>query len=151
MLISGCAAPTANNQSAASATTHGAALPAVTPLSATPAAPRQAALPIEPSPSEKQLATALGTYERGEYSAAIRLLTPLTMDNAQDLASKLLVFKTLAFSQCLTNALTACRRSFEQAFKLDPNFDLAPAEGGHPVWGPQFERAKKAAAPQKVK
>jgi hypothetical protein len=158
LLLSGCAAPpAANNQGSAASPTYGAASSgaaqpaAAAPAPASAAAPKQAVVPVEPSASEKQLATALATYDRGEYAAAIRLLAPLTTDSAQDLTGQLQALKTLAFSQCLTNALTACRQSFERAFKLDPKFDLAPAERGHPVWGPQFERAKKAAAAQKAK
>lgn len=158
LLLSGCAAPpAANNRGSASTPTYGSsastpAQPAATaPAPAAPAAAKPAAAPVEPSASEKQLSAALATYDRGEYAAAIRLLTPLTTDTSQDLAGQLQALKTLAFSQCLTNALTACRQSFERAFKLDPKFDLAPAERGHPVWGPQFERAKKAAATQKAK
>jgi hypothetical protein len=89
------------------------------------------------------LAAGLASYERGEYVAAMRLLSPLTNDATLDITSRLLALKSLAFSQCLTRAVVACRGTFERAFKLDPKFDLAPAEQGHPVWGPQFEIARK--------
>ncbi len=102
----------------------------------------------EPSASEKKLAAALGSYERGEYGLAIRSLTPLTTDSSLDPENQLVALKTLAFSQCLTRAITACRKTFERAFALDGKFDLAPAEKGHPIWGPQFVAARKAAAPK---
>jgi len=105
-------------------------------------------VPIESAPpettlSEKNLAIAVATFERGEYTKAMRLLSPLATDTNLALAGRLKAMKTLAFSQCLTGAVVACRITFERAFKLDTKFDLARAEQGHPVWGPQFERARK--------
>lgn len=108
-------------------------------------------VPKEPSPSEKALTAAIATFDRGEYAAAIRQLTPLTTDASLDHANQLLALKSLAFSECLSRKITACRKTFERAFRLDHQFDLAPAEKGHPVWGPQFERARKAVAGAKAK
>lgn len=99
--------------------------------------------PPEPTLSEKNLAAAVTTFERGDYTKAMRMLSPLTTDANLALAGRLKAMKTLAFSQCLTGSVVACRITFERAFKLDTKFDLAPAEQGHPVWGPQFERARK--------
>ncbi len=87
---------------------------------------------------------ALASYERGDYPAAMRQLTALTSDTTLDTANQLRALKTLAFAQCLTRAAVPCRQTFERAFRLDNKFDLAPAERGHPVWGPQFEQARKA-------
>jgi hypothetical protein len=98
----------------------------------------------EPTAAEKSLAAALETFDRGDYPAAIRQLTPLSSDAALDKESQLRALRSLAFAQCLTRAVTACRQTFERAFRLDSRFDLAPAERGHPIWGPQFERARKA-------
>jgi hypothetical protein len=101
------------------------------------------AAPAELPASEKSLAAGLASFERGEYVAAMRQLSPLTTDTSLDIPNRLRALKSLAFSQCLTGAVVACRGTFERAFKLDPKFDLAPAEQGHPVWGPQFDRARK--------
>ena len=98
----------------------------------------------EPSASEKALTAALETFDRGDYPAAIRQLTPLSSDATLDKESQLRALRSLAFAQCLTRALVPCRQTFERAFRLDNRFDLAPAERGHPIWGPQFERARKA-------
>lgn len=108
-------------------------------------------LPIAPSEGEKKLASAIAAFDRGEYALVIRQLTPLVTDNTLDKTSQLRALKSLAFSQCVSRALTACRQSFERAFRLDGKFNLAPAEQGHPVWGPQFERARKAVTGQKGK
>jgi len=100
-------------------------------------------VPVEPSPSELSLAEAVGHFERGEYTVAMKKLTPLTTDPALDVPGQLKALKTLAFSQCLKRALVSCRKTFERAFKLDPSFDLAAAEQNHPIWGKQFLNARK--------
>lgn len=139
--FAGCAAPPAE-----SASTVVVAKPAPPKVEPKPVIPEPVAPPApkEPSASEKALAVALSTYERGDYGAAIRQLTPLTTDGSLDQANQLQALKLLAFSECLSRKITACRKTFERAFRLDHQFDLAPAEKGHPVWGPQFERARKA-------
>ena len=106
--------------------------------------PPAVVVPAEPSASEKNLTIALVSYERGEYNLAMKQLSPLTTDTSLDKSGRIKAIKTLAFAQCLARAVVACRKSFEKAFQLDAQFDLAPAEQGHPVWGPQFERARKA-------
>jgi hypothetical protein len=57
-------------------------------------------------------------------------------------ANKLAAHKYIAFSYCVTSRRTQCRQQFVDAIKLDPNFNLEPAEKTHPIWGPEFERAK---------
>jgi len=140
VLVAGCAAPPASNDPQA-APPPSSPRPAETKPQAPPPAPPVAR---EPSASEKALAAALETFDRGDYQAAIRQLTPLSGDATLDKENQLRALRSLAFSQCLTRALVPCRQTFERAFRLDSRFDLAPAERGHPIWGPQFERARKA-------
>ena len=52
------------------------------------------------------------------------------------------VLKYLAFSHCVTNNVPQCRKAFGQALTLNPEFNLTPAERGHPKWGPAFEKAR---------
>ena len=35
-----------------------------------------------------------------------------------------------------------CREEFRKALAIDPSMDLAPAEAGHPAWGPTFRSLK---------
>lgn len=144
-LVAGCAAPppAAKSSYPPAAPPAPAPRPAPTPPPA-PAPPPAAPVVREPSASEKALAAALETFDRGDYPAAIRQLTPLGGDTALDKESQLRALRSLAFAQCLTRAVVPCRQTFERAFRLDNRFDLAPAERGHPIWGPQFERARKA-------
>ncbi len=77
--------------------------------------------------------------ESSRLTAAAVIGAQTSLDPAQLLRA----LKVLAFSQCSSGATTACRQSFEKAFRADPNFELLPAERGHPVWGPQFDRARR--------
>lgn len=128
-----------------------AAPTATTP--ATPAKPGQAAggapaaanIPPPPAPNADQVALKEGVaaYNNGEYATAIKRLSSPDIAIGSK-ATQLSALKYLAFSYCLTNRATLCRQQFEKALKLDPAFDLAPGENGHPLWGPVFTRAKKA-------
>lgn len=145
VFLVGCATPTQPSQ--VTQPIQAEPMPPATPANASsvvvPQEPSKPAAPVEQSDNEKSLAVALSTFERGEYSSAMKLLAPLTTDSSLAAADRLQALKTLAFSQCLIGAVVACRGTFDRAFKLDPKFDLAPTEQGHPVWGPQFERARK--------
>ncbi len=120
---------------------------AVAPSPPVPAAPSTPIAPPPPavdvSANERALVTAIEAYDRGDYALAVRLLTPLSNESTLEAEQHLRALKTLAFSQCSTNAITACRGTFERAFRVDARFDLSAAERGHPIWGPQFVRARK--------
>jgi hypothetical protein len=80
-------------------------------------------------------------YNEGDYNGAIRRL------NSRDIAggpvtARVTALKYTAFSYCVTSRPAQCQHAFEKAIKLDPSFDLAPGEHGHPLWGPVFARAK---------
>lgn len=103
------------------------------------------ALPVPPAKSqslgEQLKLEGRKAYEDAEYNKAIKsfqdaLKEPLT--NAEQITAH----KMIAFSYCLTNRMTLCRAAFEQIFNLNANFDLEPAEAGHPSWGPSFRAAK---------
>ena len=50
--------------------------------------------------------------------------------------------KYLAFIHCVSGRDRQCRAHFRSALELDPAFQLAPAEAGHPTWGPVFRSVK---------
>jgi hypothetical protein len=97
-----------------------------------------------PAAAADQLALKEGIdlYNNGDYNAAIKRLGAPEIANGPK-ATQLEAIKYTAFSYCVTSRQTLCRQQFEKALKLDPNFDLAPGEHGHPLWGPVFTRAKK--------
>lgn len=144
LLISACATPPpASVNYPASAPKRPVAVtpppaPATVPVQVAPSAPA-----VDTGASERALVAAIESYDRGEFASATRQLTPMVNDGSLDPAQLLRALKVLAFSQCSTNALTACRQTFERALKADPSFDLATAEHGHPIWGTQFTRARR--------
>jgi len=95
-------------------------------------------------PGRRKLAEGLGLYEAGEFAAAIRALNAPEIDRS-DSGTRIEAGKYLAFSYCVTNRRTLCRRSFDRVLALDPAFALKPAEAGHPLWGPVYVQARKAA------
>lgn len=149
LVVVACAPPpqsTVNYPAPTARPTQPPASPAEPPPPPAAVAPAPAVPPPPPEPSaaEVSLNSGVAAYERGEFAQAIRILTPLGNDTSLSVGQRLRALKTLAFAQCVSGATSACRNSFERAFRLDATFDLARTEHGHPVWGPQFERARRA-------
>jgi hypothetical protein len=119
-----------------------------------PAPPPAPPAPIV-TPSGRALASGISLYDAGDFNGGIKRLLGAKeiwddSTSADAVANKVAANKYLAFSYCVTNRRTQCRKHFVDALKLDANFTLAPAERTHPVWGPEFERAKKqVSAPAK--
>src|SRR5204862_280639 len=55
---------------------------------------------------------------------------------------KVAAYKHLAFIHCVSGRERQCRDEFRKALAVDPTMDLAPAEAGHPIWGPIFRAVK---------
>jgi hypothetical protein len=83
-------------------------------------------------------------FNEGDFNGAIRRLSQRDVNNGP-LATRLTALKYQAFSYCVTSRPAPCRQAFDRALRLDPGFDLAPGEHGHPLWGPVFTKAKQAA------
>lgn len=103
-----------------------------------------------PTATERALADGIALYDAGNFNGAIKRLLgarEIWSDSTTPgaVANKLAAHKYLAFSYCVTNRRAQCRQQFVDAIRLDPNFDLAPAEKAHPMWGPEFDRARKQA------
>lgn len=87
------------------------------------------------------LQTGLKQYDQGQYKRAAVTLQQ-ALDTGLAPAHQTLAYKHLAFISCTSNQESQCRNEFRKALKLDPRFDLAPAEAGHPQWGPVFRSVK---------
>jgi hypothetical protein len=119
-------------------------------------APAALPLPVEPlpppipTPGESALEAGMALYDAGDFNGAIKRLRGAkeiwTDSTTLATANKVAAHKYLAFSYCVTKRRTQCRQQFVDALKLDPAFSLEPAEKTHPIWGPEFERAKKQAS-----
>jgi hypothetical protein len=119
----------------ASTTAHG---PAATSPSAS-SAPAAASATSPPS----GLAEGVALYNKGDYNGAIKRLGLADVTGGPK-AVQLAGLKYSAFSYCVTARQLLCRQQFDKALKIDPAFDLAAGEYGHPLWGPVFVKAKKA-------
>ena len=84
-------------------------------------------------------------YNEGDFNGAIKRLSGRELANGP-LAPRLEALKYTAFSYCVTSRPAQCRQAFDKALRLDPDFDLAPGEHGHPLWGPVFTKARQAVA-----
>jgi Tfp pilus assembly protein PilF len=92
--------------------------------------------------AEQELSHGIKNYEEGNYKTASK-----SLQNALDAklafdSDAVQAHKYLAFIHCLSNREKQCRDEFRRAFELDSKFDLAPAEAGHPIWGPIFRSVK---------
>ena len=102
-------------------------------------------LPATPSkavpPGEKLLAEGMEAYDVADYNKAIKSFQD-ALKETLSATNQVLAHKFIAFSYCLTYRTMLCRIEFEAVIKADPNFDLAPAEAGHPYWGTAFRDVK---------
>ncbi|HLT27099.1 MAG TPA: TssQ family T6SS-associated lipoprotein [Zeimonas sp.] len=92
----------------------------------------------------ERLAEGIERYEAGDFIGAIRALNAPEIERS-DTAVRVEAGKYLAFSYCVTERRVLCRKAFDHVLSLDARFRLTPAEAGHPLWGPVFVQARKAA------
>jgi hypothetical protein len=109
--------------------------------------PRDRERDADPAPAAPGVGLREGIrmYNEGDFNGAIRRLSARDVSNGP-LAMRVMALKYTAFSYCVTSRPGPCRQAFDRALKLDPNFDLAPGEHGHPLWGPVFTKAKQSVA-----
>ena len=103
-----------------------------------PAAPRRAA----------QVQAGITAYDNGNHKEAARLLRAALRAHLSA-ADQVEARKYLAFVECSANRRTQCRDEFRRALRIDPSFDLTPAEAGHPIWGPVFREVKQQQSKQR--
>jgi Tfp pilus assembly protein PilF len=87
------------------------------------------------------LANGIKQYEDANYSEAARLLQR-SLDQGLGSDDQVKAHKYLAFIHCVSGREQRCRDEFRAALKIDPSFELAANEAGHPIWGPAFRSAK---------
>ena len=149
-VVTGCETPP---QAPASDAGQAVRAPVAPPPPPAPVAPPVAVQPppppVPPPPSAAQLRLkeANDLYDAGNFNGAIRKLSGSREVFANDVPVSVRVdaYKTLAFSYCVTGRRAPCRAQFDALLRLDRSFELSPAEAGHPLWGPVFQQAKKAA------
>jgi len=83
----------------------------------------------------------LKQYDDGDLQQSQKSLQA-GLDQGLGKGDQVTAHKYLAFIHCSLGRNGACRDEFRKAVALDPSMELAPAEAGHPVWGPIFRSVK---------
>ena len=104
----------------------------------------QGVLPL--SKGRSALKEGVRQYDDGQHAAAAKSLQSALELGLSD-SERADAHKHLAFIHCSIGRSAPCREEFRKALAADPNLALAPAEAGHPVWGPIFQAAKADANP----
>lgn len=96
--------------------------------------------------AKRELATGIELYDKGDYVLALRslLMAQGIWQASRDL--RVTAHKYVAFSHCLLNRPKPCKQSFSDLLALKPDFELSPAEAGHPQWSGAFKHARQEAA-----
>jgi hypothetical protein len=106
--------------------------------------PAPAPAPKVLTTGEKLLADGVAMYDDGIFAKSVALLQDAIKETLST-ADQVKARKYIAFGLCLTTRMVLCRQEFERILALQPDFDLTPAEAGHPSWGPSFRAAKTRA------
>ena len=103
----------------------------------------QRALPETPATPQalEQLQQVRDQYAAGHYGEVVRQVAKSDELAGSTRAVRVEAYKLQAFSYCVTRYTQLCVDSFARILALDPSFELAPNEAGHPAWGPAFQRA----------
>ena len=120
------------------------ALLAIGALAGCSSQPVQAVKSLFQSKGEPQLRAGIRQYEDGKYAAATTNLQDALTVGLSD-SDQVTANKYLAFISCTQGRDRQCRAYFRRALELNPNFELEPAEAGHPMWGPVFKNVKSGA------
>ena len=105
----------------------------------------KAAMPLLLTPAQRTLTMGIWMYEDGDYGGSENYLKSALSQETTD-AERVRAHKYLAFILCAERREQECRREFREALAIDPNFQLTPAEQGHPTWGPVFRSVRPTAS-----
>lgn len=97
---------------------------------------------FQASEGDADLKAGISAYENGSYGESARWLQS-ALDAGMGNSNQVRAHKYLAFIHCQAGRARQCRDEFRAALDLDPAFELAASEAGHPIWGPVF-RSEKA-------
>ncbi len=92
--------------------------------------------------AEQKLDIGVKEYEEGNYVASMNALQGVLETKIANKDDKLVAYKYLAFIHCISSREKLCRDYFRKVLAINPNFELSPAEAGHPIWGPVFRSVK---------
>jgi Tfp pilus assembly protein PilF len=104
---------------------------------------------FKPSEGAAALGQGIKLYEDGDYPAATKSFQAALGHELSD-DERTNAYKHLAFIACSSGRPGACREEFRKVLTINPQFDLAPSEAGHPAWGPVFRSVKAEGQPLQV-
>lgn len=93
--------------------------------------------------ARRELDAGIALYDKGDYVNTIRSLLTAKEIWRAPVATRITAQKYIAFSHCLLNRPEPCKQSFRDLLALKPDFELAAAEAGHPMWSAAFAQAKR--------
>jgi len=96
---------------------------------------------FESTKGEPDLAAGIRSYEDGNYTLAMQQLQGALKAGLNSF-EQIKAHKYLAFIHCASGRETRCREEFQKILHIAPDFELTPAEAGHPTWGPVFRSVK---------
>jgi Tfp pilus assembly protein PilF len=96
---------------------------------------------FEAAKGEPDLAAGIRSYEDGNYKMAMQQLQS-ALEAGLNSFGQIKAHKYLAFIHCASGRESRCREEFQKVLYLSPDFELTPAEAGHPTWGPVFRSVK---------
>ena len=98
---------------------------------------------FESPKGEAELNAGVRSYEDGNYNVATRQLQS-ALKSGLNSFGQIKAHKYLAFINCASGREARCREEFRKILHIAPDFELEPAEAGHPTWGPVFKSVKAA-------
>ncbi|WP_459615754.1 TssQ family T6SS-associated lipoprotein [Bordetella sp. 2513F-2] len=102
---------------------------------------------VEPQPSKEAqdaLEQVRASYDAGRYGDVIREVARSDVLADAPKSIRVEALKLQSFSYCVNNYRVLCEDGFRRILAIDPTFTLAPAEAGHPQWGPAYQAARGA-------
>ena len=89
-----------------------------------------------------ELSEGIKSYDEGKYAEAQKSLLSSLDKGLTFKSDQVKAHKYLAFIYCISGKEKQCRDEFKKALEINPDFELEPAEAGHPQWGPIFRSVK---------
>lgn len=91
---------------------------------------------------EQKLEIGVKQFEDGNYAAALTALQGVLDAKSASRAQRVRANKYMAFIHCVSSREKQCKEHFRNVLEINPDFELSPAEVGHPVWGAAFRSVK---------
>jgi tetratricopeptide (TPR) repeat protein len=86
----------------------------------------------------------LARYRDNRFEIALGDLNAAMSSGHLNLADEINARKHMAFIHCASNREAQCREQFQAILRDNPDFNLAPNEASHPLWGPVWRSIKGA-------